>query len=141
MQRAARRMAHVRRYSSGVMEERVRGLRGAITLEEDTKEQVVERTGLLLRTLLERNGIRALDLVSIFFTATEDLRSEFPAAAARELGLLDVPLLCARELSVDGGVPMCIRILIHFYTKREVSELKPVYLEGAKPLRADLADG
>lgn len=121
------------------MGERIRAVRGAITLDQDTKEQVIERTGLVLRRLVEENGIAQDDLVSIMFTATPDIRSEFPAAAARAMGLNQVPLLCAQELDVDGAVPKCIRVLVYFYTSRGIDELRPVYLEGAKPLRADLA--
>lgn len=122
------------------MGERVRALRGAITLEKDTRDELLQRTSRLLQELMTRNGIAPEGLISIFFTATEDIGSEFPAVAARELGLLHVPLLCARELSVDSGIPLCIRVLIHFYTDRSADELRPVYLEGARPLRADLAD-
>lgn len=120
------------------MSERVRALRGAITLETDTKDQVIERTARLLRTLLERNGATKADLISIVFTATGDIRSEFPAAAARSIGISDVPLLCARELDVDGAIGLCIRVLIHLYTEKEPSALRHVYLEGAVPLRTDL---
>jgi len=120
------------------MNDRIRALRGAITLDADTKEQVIERTGRLLQTMLERNGVSKDDLVSIIFTATGDVRSEFPAAAARSIGISDVPLLCARELDVDGAIGLCIRVLAHLYTDKEPSALRHVYLEGAVPLRTDL---
>jgi chorismate mutase len=120
------------------MSDRIRALRGAITLESDTKDQVIERTARLLQTMLERNGAGKADLVSIIFTATGDVRSEFPAAAARSIGISDVPLLCARELDVDGAIRLCIRVLLHFYTEKESSALRHVYLEGAVPLRTDL---
>ncbi len=106
--------------------------------DADTREQVMERTAALIRTILERNGIGHEDLVSLIFTATDDVRSEFPAAAARGIGISDVPLLCARELDVEGAVPLCIRVLIHLYTEKEPSALRHVYLEGATPLRTDL---
>src|SRR5918996_4566248 len=115
------------------MGDRIRALRGAITLEADTKDQVIERTARLLQTMLERNGIEKGDLVSIIFTATGDVRSEFPAAAARSIGISDVPLLCARELDVDGAIGLCIRVLVHLYTEKEPSALRHVYLEGAVP--------
>ena len=120
------------------MSDRIRALRGAITLDEDTKEEVIERTARLLRTMMERNAVAKSDLVSIIFTATGDVRSEFPAAAARSIGISDVPLLCARELDVDGAIGMCIRVLMHLYTQKDAAELRHVYLEGAVPLRTDL---
>jgi len=120
------------------MSRQLRALRGATTLDADTKEQVMDRTAVLIRTILERNGIDHEDLVSLIFTATDDVQSEFPAAAARGIGISDVPLLCARELDVEGAVPRCIRVLIHLYTDREPTALRHVYLEGAKPLRTDL---
>ncbi len=120
------------------MSDRVRALRGAITLEADTKDQVIERTGRLLQTMLERNGVSKSDLVSIIFTATGDVRSEFPAAAARSIGISDIPLLCARELDVEDAIGRCIRVLMHLYTEKEPSALRHVYLEGAVPLRTDL---
>lgn len=120
------------------MSRQLRALRGATTLEADTKEQIMERTAALIRTILERNEIAHEDLVSLIFTATDDIRSEFPAAAARAIGISDVPLLCARELDVEGAVPRCIRVLIHLYTERDPGSLRHVYLEGAKPLRTDL---
>ncbi|TMK16834.1 MAG: chorismate mutase [Actinobacteria bacterium] len=120
------------------MAERVRALRGATTLENDTREQVIERTATLLQTMFERNGVRKEDLISIVFTATDDIASEFPAAAAREIGISDVPLLCARELDVLDAVGLCIRVLMHLYSGRDAASLRHVYLEGAVPLRTDL---
>jgi chorismate mutase len=120
------------------MSERVRALRGATTLEADTRDQVMERTAALLQAMFDRNGVSKKDLVSIVFTATPDVHSEFPAAAARQIGISDVPLLCAQELDVSGAVALCIRVLIHFYTNREAAELRHVYQEGAVPLRTDL---
>lgn len=120
------------------MAERVRALRGATTLEEDSRDQVIERTARLIQTMLERNEVSKGDLISIVFTATDDIRSEFPAAAARQIGISDVPLLCARELDVEGAVGRCIRVLMHLYTEKEPATLRHVYLEGAVPLRTDL---
>jgi len=116
----------------------VRALRGATTVDVDTREQVYERVQALLRELLARNGVDHEDIISILFTATDDIRSVFPAAAARAIGLGDVPLLCARELSIEDGTPLCIRVLMHLSTERPRSELHHVYLEGAKGLRDDL---
>jgi len=118
----------------------LRALRGATTLEEDTPEQVNERVRALVSSLLERNGVDHDDLVSILFTATDDIVSMFPATAARSLGLGDVPLICARELAVVGAVPRCVRVLLHFYTERTRDSLHHVYLEGARGLRDDLPD-
>lgn len=118
----------------------VRALRGATTVDEDTPQQVSERVQDLMRTLLERNGVDHDDLVSILFTATGDLTSMFPATAARELGLGDVPLLCARELDIVDGTQRCIRVLVHTYTELRRDELHHVYLEGARGLRDDLPE-
>jgi len=115
---------------------RVRAIRGATTVDEDTPEQVVERTVVLLREIIDRNGLAEDDLVSLLFTATDDIRSEFPAAAARKLGLGAVPRMCARELDVAGAAPRCIRVMVHCYSDRE--RLRHVYLEGAEHLRHDL---
>lgn len=120
------------------MTTKLRALRGATTLEADTKEQVMDRTAEMVRVLMERNGVEHADLVSLLFTATEDIRSEFPAAAARAIGISDVPLLCARELEVDGAVRLCIRVMMHVYTDRPPDELRHVYLHGAEMLRLDL---
>jgi chorismate mutase len=97
--------------------QRLYAARGAVTVDADTREQVVERTQSLLKELLGRNQIDRDEIVSIFFTATDDIHSEFPAAAARLLGLNGVPLLCARELDVHSSLatPRCIRILLQYY--------------------------
>jgi chorismate mutase len=118
----------------------LRALRGATTLDEDTADQVNERVRSLVSTMLERNGIAHDDLVSILFTATEDVTSMFPATAARSLGLGDVPLICARELSIAGAMARCVRVLMHFYTERPKEALHHVYLESARGLRDDLPD-
>jgi chorismate mutase len=118
----------------------LRALRGATTLEEDTAEQVGERVQALVTAMLERNGIAHDDLVSILFTATDDVVSMFPATAARTLGLGDVPLICARELGIAGAMPLCVRVLMHFYTDRSREALHHVYLEGSRGLRDDLPE-
>ncbi|MGH9128858.1 MAG: chorismate mutase [Acidimicrobiales bacterium] len=118
----------------------VRAIRGATTVDSDTVEEVTNRVQALVVTLLERNGLSHEDLISIVFTATDDIVSMFPAAPARALGLGDVPLLCARELAVTGSTPRCIRLLVHTETARARSELHHVYLEGARDLRDDLPD-
>lgn len=118
--------------------ERLRAIRGATTLDADTREQVIDRTATLLKEIMERNAVADDDIVSIIFTATDDIHSEFPAAAARSIGLSTVPLLCARELTIQEGVNLCIRVLMHAYSKTSRDELRHVYLERAKPLRTDL---
>lgn len=115
-------------------------LRGAITVDDDTKEQVVARTQQLVRAMLERNAVEHDDIVSVIFTATDDIHSEFPATAARALGLGDIPLLCARELDIAHGMPLCIRVLLHFHGDRDRAALHHVYLEGARSLRDDLPE-
>ena len=119
---------------------RLRALRGAITCNENTEVEIEAKTQRLVKELLSRNDIAHDDLVSMVFTATGDLTAEFPAAAARNLSLGDVPLLCARELDIDGGMPMCIRLLVHCYTDRSRDELHHVYLDGARSLRDDLPE-
>jgi chorismate mutase len=99
---------------------------------------VVEATQELLAAMIERNDVGAEDIVSIVFTATPDIRSEFPAVAARALGLSDVPLLCAAEMAVEGAMPRCIRVLLHLVTDAAPGELRHVYLRDARSLRSDL---
>jgi chorismate mutase len=116
----------------------VRALRGATTVDVDTPEQIHERVGALIKEMLARNEVDKDDLISVIITATEDVRSMFPAAAARGVGLGDVPLLCARELTIDNGTPRCIRVLMHLTTERSRADLRHVYLAGAEGLRDDL---
>lgn len=118
----------------------MRALRGATTIDDDTKEQVTSRTQALVSAMLDRNDVSKDDLISIVFTATDDVHSMFPATAAREIGLGDVPLLCARELDIEGATPRCIRVLMHVMTNKARSELHHVYLEGARGLRDDLPE-
>ena len=119
---------------------RLMALRGATTCDEDTREEIDRKTQALVAEMLARNEIDHDDLVSIIFTATNDLGAQFPATAARALGLGDVPLLCARELEIEGGMPRTIRVLVHLYTDRARGELHHVYLEGARALRDDLPE-
>ena len=116
----------------------VRALRGATTIDVDTPAQIEDRVVALLKQMLERNDVDHDDLISVIFTATEDVVSTFPATAARTYGLGDVPLICARELSVEGGTPRCIRVMMHITSERTRDELRHVYLEGARTLRDDL---
>ena len=122
------------------MSVRLLALRGAITCDEDTKAEIDEKTQRLVKEMLARNGVEHDDIVSILFTATDDLHAEFPATAARALGLGDVPLICARELGISHGMPMTIRVMMHFYGDQPSKELHHVYLEGTRALRDDLPE-
>jgi chorismate mutase len=116
----------------------VRALRGATTIDADTTEEIEKRVQALLREMLDRNGIAHDDIISILFTATDDIHSMFPATAARPLGLGDLPLICARELAIEGATQRCIRVMMHLSTERSAAELRHVYLEGARGLNDDL---
>jgi chorismate mutase len=118
---------------------RLQALRGAISCDRDSVEEVERRTQELVAAMVERNGVDHDDIVSVIFTATEDLVSEFPAKAARGIGLGDVPLICARELAIEGSMPRVIRVLMHLYTDRPRAELQHVYLGAARSLRDDIA--
>jgi chorismate mutase len=117
---------------------RVRAARGAIAVSHDESSTLLAATERLLGAMLERNGIATDDLVSILFTATEDLRSAFPAEAARRMGLGLVPLMCAREIAVDGSMARVVRILLHFHSEAALADVAHVYLDGAETLRDDL---
>lgn len=117
----------------------LRAVRGATSVPEDTSAAIREGTAELLSQLLERNGLAAGDLVSIIFTATHDLAADFPAVAARDLGLSAVPLLCAREIPVAGSMPRCIRVMVHCYAHPE-RVIRHVYLRDARQLRTDLPE-
>ena len=115
-----------------------RGIRGAITVANNTREEIIERTKTLLRKIAEANGVLPQDLACIIFTTTSDLNAEFPALAARELGWTKVPLLCAKEIEVPGSIPRCIRVLLLWNTEKEQEEIVHVYLGEAERLRPDL---
>jgi len=120
---------------------KIRALRGATTVEADEASAIVAATAELLTELLDRNEVAPNEVVSVLFTATDDLSAEFPAVGARSVGLSDVPLMCAREMAVPGSVGRCIRVMMHLYTKRPADELVHVYLRGASHLRSDLVSG
>jgi len=115
-----------------------RGLRGATTVESNTRDEILTATRQLLALMIRRNGIEAADLCSAIFTTTADLDAEFPALAARQLGWLEVPLLCTHEISVPGSLPKCVRVLLHWNTDKRLDELVHVYIKGAQSLRPDL---
>ncbi|MFM7060191.1 MAG: chorismate mutase [Actinomycetes bacterium] len=113
-------------------------VRGAITCDADTPAEIDRRTQQVVREMLERNALAHDDIISIFFTATEDLTSQFPATGARAMGLGDVPLICAREIPVPGSLPLVVRVLMHVHTDLPRDRIAHVYLEGARVLRDDL---
>ncbi len=117
----------------------VRAVRGATQLEEDVREHLLERVAEMVTDVMDSNGLGVGDFISVVFTATSDLVSEFPAYAARRLGFDDVPLLCARELEVEGSMPRVVRMLAHVETELRRAEITHVYLHGAARLRRDLA--
>jgi chorismate mutase len=115
----------------------LRGLRGATTAAANTSEAILQATEELLRALQTANGFAPTDVESAIFTSSPDLTAEYPARAARRLGWSDVPLLGAAEVAVPGGLPRCIRVLLHFYTTKPPAELKHTYLREAAKLRPD----
>lgn len=119
---------------------RVRALRGATTADENTKESVIEATIEMLEEMLDRNDVPTEDIIFIVFTATEDITAEFPAAASRKIGLSHIPVLSARELSVENSLPMTIRALMLLYVEKAREQLRHVYLKGATQLRMDLPE-
>lgn len=118
---------------------KVRATRGAIAVGNGDAETVLSATERLLAAMLQRNEVAADDIVSVLFTATDDLRSVFPAEAARRMGLGRVPLMCAREIPVEGAMAGVVRVLMHFYTTLAPGEIVHVYLDGAESLRDDLS--
>ena len=120
------------------MSRSVRAIRGATTLDDDTREQMVERVTTLLADMFGRNHVDLDDVVSIFFTATDDLHAMFPAEAARTMGLADIPLMCARELAITGGMPRCVRVMAHVETSQPRSEIEHIYHGDARSLRPDI---
>jgi len=116
----------------------VRAVRGAIQVERDDPEVIFKDTGELIVEIIRRNDLDADDFISLFFTVTPDLASSFPAAAARGLGLTEVPMMCATEIGVPNAMERVIRLLAHIQTDRPRSAIKHVYLRGAAQLRPDL---
>jgi chorismate mutase len=118
---------------------RLGAIRGATTADHDTSDSIRAATAELLGEVVQRNGLAATDIVSIIFTATSDLRADFPAVAAREMGLSSTPLLCCQEIPVEGAVARCIRVLVHCYLS-DRTDARHVYLRGARSLRLDLPE-
>ena len=117
----------------------IRAVRGATQLQADDPAEMSAAVVELLSAMLERNGLVIDDLVSVIFTSTPDLKSAFPAAAARTLEIGDVPLICAQELNIEGALPRVVRVMAHAELDRPRSEVVHIYLRGAEVLRQDLA--
>ena len=116
---------------------RCRGIRGATTVDSNTREDVLGAARELLTEMVRANDVKTDDIASVFFTTTPDLNAEFPALAARQMGWSDVALLCGHEMNVPGSLPMCLRILLHVNTGKRADEIVHVYLKGAKALRPE----
>ena len=119
---------------------RCRGIRGAITVDANTREAILQATTDLLSQMVAANDVGPGEVASIFFTTTRDLNADFPALAARQMGWNDVALLCAHEMDVPGSLPMCLRVLLLVNTEKEADEIVHVYLRGARVLRPDKSD-
>ena len=119
---------------------RCRGIRGATTVDANTREDILQAATELLQRMVQANGVRVEDVASVFFTTTLDLTAEFPALAARQMGWNDVALLCAHEMSVPGSLPRCLRILLHVNTEKQADQIVHVYLKGARALRPERSD-
>ena len=117
----------------------VRAIRGAVQLDVDDRDHLLAAVDELIREILAQNALTTDDLISMLFTATPDLHSEFPALAARQLGIGDVPLLCTQELDIEGAMPRVIRVMVHADTDLAKADVRHVYLRGAAALRRDLA--
>ena len=117
----------------------VRAVRGATQLEDDDREHMLDRVAEMVLDVMASNGLTVDDFISVIFTATSDLVSEFPAYAARQLGFGEVPLICTRELDIEGSMPRVVRMLAHVETHLSRAEVTHVYLHGAAGLRRDLA--
>ena len=117
-----------------------RGVRGATTVEENTRDAILLATRQMLALMIRRNGIESTEVASAIFTVTKDLDAEFPALAARQLGWLEVPLLCGYEISVSGSLQSCIRVLLHWNTDKSQQDVQHVYIHDAVRLRPDLCE-
>ncbi len=116
-----------------------RGVRGATTVLANTRDENLTNTRQLLALMIRRNGIEPEDVTAAIFTVSKDLNAEYPALAARQLGWLDVPLMCGYEIDVPSGLPRCVRILIYWNTEKPQKEIVHIYIKEAKNLRPDLS--
>jgi len=117
----------------------VRAIRGAVQIEVDERQAILDGTAELVREVMDRNGLGTAEVISVLFSATPDLSAEFPALAARALGFQEVPLLCCTEIGVPGAMPRVIRLMMHVETDMKRTEIQHVYLRGAAALRLDIA--
>ena len=117
---------------------RCRGIRGATTVEADSREAIIAATIEMLNAIVEANDVEAEEIASAFFTTTPDLTAEFPALAARQIGWTSVALMGAQEMEVPGSLQRCLRVLVHVNTAKRADEIRHIYLRGAKALRPDL---
>ncbi len=117
-----------------------RGVRGATTVEENSRHAILRGARQLLALMVRRNGIEAEDVASAVFSVTSDLDAEFPALAARQLGWLDVPLLCTNEIPVQGSLALCVRILVNWNTEKRQKDIEHIYIREAIQLRPDLCE-
>ncbi|TMR98128.1 chorismate mutase [Nonomuraea basaltis] len=117
----------------------VRAIRGAIQVDGNDRDSIIEGTTELVSAIMERNELTTDDVISVLFTATPDLTAEFPALAARKLGFHEVPLICSAEIDVPGALPRVVRLMAHVETDRPRAEIQHVYLRGAVALRQDIA--
>lgn len=116
-----------------------RGVRGATTVDRNEREEILTATRQLLGLMIRTNDIEARDVASAFFTTTPDVDAEFPALAARQLGWLDVPMLCGHEIAVPGSLTKCIRVMLHWNTDKPQQDVKHIYVRKAKRLRPDIS--
>ena len=117
----------------------VRAIRGAVQVDADDRQAILDGTAELVTAVMSRNGLSTDDVISVIFTATPDLTCEFPALAARSLGFQEVPLICGTEMSVPGSMPRVVRLMMHVQTGKSRAEIQHVYLRGAAALRLDIA--
>jgi chorismate mutase len=115
----------------------IRGIRGATTVNEDSSSAILRATRELLEAVVSANALDTGDIASVVFTVTQDLSSEYPARAARDMGWTDIAVLGATEMDVNGGLPRCIRVLLHINTEMSQRDVRHVYLHGARSLRPD----
>jgi len=115
-----------------------RGVRGATTVQENTKEAILQATRQMMALMIRRNQIESSDVASVTFTVTKDINAEFPALAARQMGWLEVPLLCGYEIDVPGSLQKCVRVMVLWNTTKKQSEIQHVYIHDAVRLRPDL---
>ena len=118
---------------------RVRAIRGAIQVDADKREAILDGTAELVKQVMRRNKLSTDEVISVIFSATPDLTAEFPALAARALGFEEVPLLCCTEIGVPGAMQRVVRLMMHVETSLERSDIQHVYLRGAAALRLDIA--